>query len=178
MSEQPIEFAYKFCPNCATANPAPGGVPFRCPGCGFSQYFGPVAAVGALIAGERDELLLVRRARDPGQGQWGLPGGFVDQQETVEQALDREVMEETGLRVTRRELLLSYPNRYAYGGFEAPVIDLFFVCQVQRRSDLQLADDELEHHEWVMPSEDHLVNMAFHSNRVAVERWLATFPNA
>ena len=43
------------------------------------------------------KLLLVRRAHDPGKGRWSLPGGRVEHGESLEQAVHREVAEETGL---------------------------------------------------------------------------------
>lgn len=45
-------------------------------------------------------MLLVLRANEPGQGRWSLPGGRVEQGESDESALRREVTEETGLSVT------------------------------------------------------------------------------
>ena len=87
MNPQSVESAFRFCPVCASENPESGAIPFRCEACGYCNFFGPVAAVGALVTRGQDELLLVRRARDPGKGKWGLPGGFVDRDETVEQAL-------------------------------------------------------------------------------------------
>ena len=42
---------------------------------------------------------MVRRATEPGLGLWSLPGGYVDRSEVVEQAAEREVLEETGLTV-------------------------------------------------------------------------------
>ena len=91
-----IENTYEFCPRCGARNAKPGSVPFRCNECGFTAWFGPVAAVGGLILNAAGELLLVRRARDPGKGRWGLPGGFVDRGETIEEGLIREVAEEDG----------------------------------------------------------------------------------
>ena len=42
---------------------------------------------------------MIRRGTDQGYGLWGLPGGYVDRGEVVEQAAVREVWEETGLQV-------------------------------------------------------------------------------
>jgi len=59
------------------------------------------------------KVVLVKRKNDPFKGQWALPGGFVDFGETVEQAAQREVKEETGLDIELEGLLGVYsdPNR-------------------------------------------------------------------
>ncbi len=167
-----IENAYRYCPHCSVANPSVAEVPFRCRECGYTSYFGPVGAVGGLIVNHRNELLLVRRARDPGKGKWGLPGGFIDRYETAEQALAREVREETGLQLMQCCYLISAPNKYAVGGFAAPVIDLFFCGRVEESQPIVLQDTELDDYEWTRPTEQHLDNLAFHSNRLAIEFWL------
>ena len=169
----PIEAAYCYCPRCGAKNPNVGEVPFRCQQCSMSSFFGPVAAVGGIVTNDSGEILLVRRARDPGKGCWGLPGGFVDRGETVEHALAREVKEETQLEVTTSRLLMSYPNQYDYRGVVAPVIDLFFCCEVRSPDQIFLAADELDHHVWAHPTAEHLNNMAFHSNRIAIEHLLS-----
>lgn len=61
---------------------------------------GRVACVGAIIRDEHGRVLLVRRANEPGRGLWSLPGGRVEPGEAEEAAVVREVLEETGLRVT------------------------------------------------------------------------------
>lgn len=58
----------------------------------------PQLAVSAAIF-RNDRLLLVRRARKPGLGVWTLPGGRVEFGESLHQALNREVQEETGLTI-------------------------------------------------------------------------------
>ena len=71
----------------------------RCEQCGFVYYLNPSSATVAVIVNERDELLVVRRAKEPARGTLDLPGGFCDCGETAEEGVVREVMEETGLRV-------------------------------------------------------------------------------
>jgi len=58
----------------------------------------PLVGVGALIR-QDDSVLLIRRGRPPGQGEWSIPGGLVKTGETLEQAVVREAREETGLEV-------------------------------------------------------------------------------
>lgn len=164
--------AFRFCPRCQSPNAQPGAIPFRCDQCKFAFFFGPVAAVGGLVVNSRGRLLLVRRARDPGRGRWGLPGGFVDRGESIESALSREVAEETGLTVTRQTLLTTGPNVYTYQGVTADVVDLFYVCRVQSTKSVQLAPDELDEFKWCVPDAADLANMAFESNRIAIEVWL------
>lgn len=60
---------------------------------------GTVPCVGAIVTDPEGRLLLILRARAPAAGRWSLPGGHVEPGETHEQAVAREVVEETGLRV-------------------------------------------------------------------------------
>ncbi len=169
-----IESVYQFCPRCGAESSSVGMIPFRCSACQFTQFFGPVAAVGALIVDSQSRLLLVRRARAPGKGLWGLPGGFVDCDETIEEALAREVVEETQLVMTRCQLLKTGPNQYDYHGVITQVIDLFYLCEVADQTAISLAQDELDHFVWVDPGPEHLEAMAFESNRKAIEFWKKT----
>jgi 8-oxo-dGTP diphosphatase len=64
-----------------------------------------VRCVGAVITGAGGRLLLIRRGHEPGAGLWSVPGGRVEPGETDEQAVVREVREETGLVVACGALL-------------------------------------------------------------------------
>ena len=58
----------------------------------------PLLGVGALIFGN-DTILLVERGKEPLKGYWSLPGGLLELGEKLEAAVQREVLEETGLEV-------------------------------------------------------------------------------
>ena len=58
-----------------------------------------IRCVGAVVYGDGERLLLVRRAHAPGRGLWSLPGGHVEPGETDQQAVAREVLEETAITV-------------------------------------------------------------------------------
>ncbi len=67
----------------------------------------PIVGVGGVVlSGGR--VLLVRRSHPPLQGQWSIPGGAVELGETLEQAVIREVREETGVHVTTGAFLTTF----------------------------------------------------------------------
>src|SRR5690348_9091527 len=63
-----------------------------------------IPCVGAIIT-DSDRILLIRRGHEPEAGRWSLPGGRIEAGETDEQALIREVREETGLEVAPGRLI-------------------------------------------------------------------------
>ena len=69
----------------------------------------PAVAVDAVIE-EDGKILLIVRKNEPFKGKYALPGGFVEYGETCEQAVAREVEEETGLKVVVKELLGIYSD--------------------------------------------------------------------
>jgi ADP-ribose pyrophosphatase YjhB (NUDIX family) len=137
-------------------------------------YFGPTVAVGGIVSDDEGRILFLKRARDPGRGMLGIPGGFVDEGEDLEGAMVREVFEETKLEVIAMKYIASFPNAYHYRGLSYPVTDAFFVCQVKNLKTIHTDPSEVETHLFLDPTPKDLANLAFHSNRLAVEAFLAT----
>lgn len=75
----------------------------------------PSLAVNAIVAKE-EGILLLKRKNEPFKGFWSLPGGFVEYGETVEEAVKREVKEETGLTVEPEKLIGVYSERNRHPG--------------------------------------------------------------
>lgn len=170
---KPLEQVFRFCPRCATEADPVGEVPFHCDQCGFKFFFGPVAAVGGVVRDSSGQILLIERARDPGKGMLGMPGGFVDAGETAEEALRREVQEEVGLEVQRLRFLTTLPNQYDYDGVTAPVLDIFFVCDVDSFDSVATDPSEVSRC-WIGTlGDEQLERMAFESNRLALLKYLA-----
>lgn len=144
----------------------------RCVACGFGHYMNPIAGVVALLTDRVGRLLLLRRAHDPGRGQLGLPGGFVDLGESAEQALRREIREEVGLEVPTLTYYVSLPNEYPYQGLVTPVLDLFYRGTLD---DLEQARAVSEVQALVIraPRDVDVAEMAFPSNAEAVRRLAA-----
>jgi 8-oxo-dGTP diphosphatase len=59
----------------------------------------PVVGVGAVIWNDKDEVVLIRRGKEPRRDQWSIPGGHLEWGESLHDAILREAHEETGLTV-------------------------------------------------------------------------------
>ena len=112
----------------------------------------PIAGVGAVIVREHPDLaaggkqvLLIRRAQEPLKGEWSLPGGAVELGETLEAAICREVLEETGLVVETVDVVEAFDrvSRDAEGRVRYHYVLIDFLCRVVDGS-LACASDALE----------------------------------
>jgi ADP-ribose pyrophosphatase YjhB (NUDIX family) len=143
----------------------------KCESCGFVYYFNSSTAVAAFITDKEGRLLVARRAKEPAQGTLDLPGGFVDLYETAEEAVKREIAEETGLKVDRIRYLFSLPNIYAYSGLDVHTVDLFYQCPMYDLSEFQAADDVAELY-LLKKDEIHPELFGLNSIRQAIEIWV------
>lgn len=133
---------FKYCPKCGSKLFVENNFKSkRCEDCGFIYYFNSCSSTIAIIINDDKELLVATRAHEPVKGTLDLPGGFVDMEETGEEAVAREVIEETGLVVEKVDYLFSIPNKYVYSGFEVQTLDLVYRCFVKNTENLKAEDD-------------------------------------
>ena len=104
-----------------------------------------VPCVGAVVHDDRGRLLLVRRGNPPSRGLWSVPGGRVEPGETEEDAVVREVAEETGLEVTAGALIGRV--RIPGDGVVFTVAD--FACSPTRPGQVPVAGDDAADAAWV-----------------------------
>ena len=161
----------RLCPQCGNdALDWPSAKQFTCRSCGFVLFLNIAAAVGVIVECQ-GRLLFGVRKNEPQRGMLDLPGGFVDQGETAEQAVLRELQEETGLVAPSARYLYSFPNRYHYKGITYDTLDLIFLVQLDEQPQLQAADD-LAELLWLERDRIDLDRIGFPSLRQAVQRYL------
>lgn len=96
-----------YCPICGeklTQREEGGRLRPACDNCGYIHFVNPVPGVGLLIEMD-DGVVLIQRGHPPHKGEWTLPSGFVEEDESAEEAAIREAEEETGLKVDIIELM-------------------------------------------------------------------------
>ena len=100
---------HRFCANCGAATePVDGGHERHCPACGAHHFPRTDPAVIVRVVDDRDRLLLGRQASWP-QGRFSVLAGFVEPGETLEEAVRREVLEESGVVVGEVAYVASQP---------------------------------------------------------------------
>ena len=167
---------FHYCPRCGANDVhTPNMKLLVCRACDFHYYTNAAAAVIALIHNEAGDILFVRRGREPSKGKLDLPGGFVDPQETIENALTREIKEELGLDIAEFSFLASFPNRYLYREVLYHTVDCVFVCTVADLTPL-LDTDEIEDVVFIPPNAVDFDEIGFQSVRSAIRHYQSRFP--
>jgi len=127
------------------------------------EYPRPCVTVDVVVVTRerKPRVLLIRRRRPPFEGQWALPGGFIDMDETLEASARRELREETGLTPRRLVQLAAYgdPKRDPRGR----TISVVFLAEVNADAEAQAGDDAADANWFPL---DKLPRLAFDHRRI------------
>lgn len=167
---------FRHCPHCGSRAPSPPQTPrFVCSSCQFTFFFNPAVAGGAFLRRTDGALLWLRRAQDPARGKLGVPGGFIDYQESAEDGLRREIREEIGIEMGVLSFLCTQVNHYTYRDVTYPVVDLFFSGHLPEQARPQCLDD-VDELVWLQPRNVDPAELAFPSTRAAFALLLEPSP--
>ncbi len=132
---------FTICPLCAEKTIKNSNKSIICVNCSYEYFFNPAPAVACLLFNNKNELLLTKRAINPGIGLLDLPGGFVDPMESAETAVIREIKEELNIDLTSIEYLCSEPNTYMYKDILYYTCDLAFIGKCDSFDNIKPQDD-------------------------------------
>jgi ADP-ribose pyrophosphatase YjhB (NUDIX family) len=141
---------WRHCPRCG-APVAPESGRVTCASCGLTAYAHSDVTACALVVDERGRLLLARRAGEPEQGKWDLPGGFLAEGEHPLDGIRRELLEETGLSVEPVEFLGVWMDRYGSEETAPATLNLYWTARILS-GEPSPADDVAELR-WFAPEE-------------------------
>jgi 8-oxo-dGTP diphosphatase len=137
------------------------------------EYARPAVTVDIVVVTreKKPRVLLIRRKHEPYAGCWALPGGFVDEGETLVQAARRELHEETGLKLSRLEQLFTFgdPGRDPRGW----TVSVAFISRFDAKKVKAVAADDAAEVGW--HPLDRLPALAFDHRTILrnARHWLA-----
>ena len=161
---------FYYCPECGEKTLKGNRRRISCSACGFVFYFNAASAVAGILQKD-DTILLTIRGKEPEKGKLDLPGGFVDHEETAEEALQREIREELNIDITDIQFSGSFPNQYLYQEITYPVLDLIFTCRAVNWQDVKPQDDVADF-AFYQKEEININEFAFASTRRAMKKFL------
>ncbi len=111
---------YNYCPICSEVlepGEFEGRARLHCAACGWINYCNPLPVASCLVMNSERELLLIKRGIEPCKGQWALPGGFIELEESPREAAERELFEETGVKGKAKSLIGVYNQKSEMYGY-------------------------------------------------------------
>ncbi len=115
-----------------------------CDACHHRFYENPRPTADVVLVSPDGKILIVERAHEPKKGLWNLPGGFVEPNESLEQAVIREVEEELGITqaaFSKPKYVASYPSNYEWGIENYELTCTIFVARLKESVTFEPNDD-------------------------------------
>ena len=167
---------WKFCPRCGEEMRRGQGR-LDCPACGRVVYASSAPTACALCVNEAGRVLLARRAHEPDQGLWDVPGGFLEEGEHPLEALRRELLEETGLEVEPLEFLGVWMDRYGDGEEAQSTLNMYWAARLIGGE--PRAADDVSELRWFAPDElPEVEELAFTNVARVLSAWRAGLKGA
>jgi 8-oxo-dGTP diphosphatase len=172
---RPVQHTH--CSYCGTAYAPGSGWPRTCAACGEITWRNPLPVAVALVpviidADGRTGLVVVRRGIEPGYGQLALPGGFIDVGESWQEALARELREETTIEADPARVRLfdvqSPPT--------APTLQIFGLLPPRPADELPPAGPTEEVLDWTVATGP--LDLVFSTHTIAVAAYFASGSSA
>jgi ADP-ribose pyrophosphatase YjhB (NUDIX family) len=125
----------KYCPRCAQelVSQAEGGRDrLACPDgtCKFIHFGDFSIGVGGVVM-QDGKVLLIRRGHEPGRGWWQLPGGYAEHDEAIVDSVEREVLEEAGVKAKAVEILGFRHSVGGQGSIGGPSTNVYIVFRLE-----------------------------------------------
>ncbi|MCA9384006.1 NUDIX domain-containing protein [Candidatus Dojkabacteria bacterium] len=137
--------------------------------CATVIYLNPSPSVQVFLINRSNQILIVKRAKDPMKGLYDLPGGFVDGDESFESALSREVHEELGISdQLEYKYLCSAPDKYYYKGINLDVVVVTFIARVSDIVIEKIDKNEISDIKWIDIDKVEIDTLAFENSRYAL----------
>ncbi|HAJ32977.1 MAG TPA: NUDIX hydrolase [Candidatus Atribacteria bacterium] len=154
----------KFCPYCGyklIRKMLEGRERLYCSRCERIYYENPTPVVAVIVRDDSGKILLIKRKIEPCKGEWALPSGFMETEETPTQAALRELAEETGLKGKYKKLIGVYSNKSEIHGY---LVTIIYEAEIVGGE--LCAGDDAEEAEFFAVNQ--LPHLAFQSHREAL----------
>ena len=162
---------FKVCPKCASTDIQDNANNMQCNACGYRIFFNVAAATSCILTKDNMILFVVRK-NNPKKGLYDLPGGFADYDETLEEGMKRELLEEISYNPPSLTYFSSYPNTYEFASVQYHNMDCFFTGNFEETAYLK-ANDDAESIVWVKICDIDFDTIAFDSVKKALNQYIS-----
>ena len=134
--------------------------------CELCNFNNPKASATAVII-QNNKLLLLKRNEEPYKGTWDLPGGYLDGQESPQDAIRREMREELGVYVKEETFIKTVSGSGKWGNKVFPVISFFYLVDIgDQKIKLNKENSKLK---WIAIKDLHSEDIAWDTNKEIVK---------